>query len=667
MANAVKRRFLLIFFFSAVFARGAFSQDAPVAPEPEKTLIPINNGAPIPLILARPVDVSKSSDADFSWFSAFALEYLVFRLDAVSQFQIVSPDTLSSNFHEYLSFNQAPPSRQSYISVARKFNASFVLYPDYKIEKKSKTLQFSLTLQSIDNDDKRVLCSSSCDVEKCDEGLDSCISQLITGAGIAPENYTAKFLRTKIVGLGKCDRLIGTSMMASNKSSGQNHLKIAEDLKKCIGQEQQSYLAYYLGSLEYAKAASFENAALLMKDLIFRLGPTYPNLYPLGARYFRLAEKNENALQMVKVCEGLGLKTNSLVMEKALILEAMDDWENGEKAYEEVMTIDAGNFNALLFLMRKYNKDQKATEALKLSQIFEAKYSGNGRGYLEKGKSLLILKQTKEAQSALSRAAGLMPDNIEPRMLLGDSYMQGNDFNAALKQYTKIMELSPQNLDAHLKAAQSYTLLGNPRAALETLKKISAKYYDNPVVQKEIGIAEFQTGDTAAAKRDLNRFAQSGEQDLNAFLALGRIYDGLGEYRQALGMYEKALPLDENKSMAQRRIDMVRAKMGGASVKDEPNPLAGTLQGTTGIKGGSRFTLQVITVAACIGGFVGGYLLNRQIGDAQSNYNANQNPARMGELRNDLESKNKLVPFRNGLYGLGLLSAVGFSLTIVIK
>ena len=499
------------------------------------------------------------------------------------------------------------------------------------------------------------------------EGLDSCISQLITGAGIAPENYTAKFLRTKIVGLGKCDRLIGTSMMASNKSSGQNHLKIAEDLKKCIGQEQQSYLAYYLGSLEYAKAASFENAALLLKDLIFRLGPTYPNLYPLGARYFRLAEKNENALQMVKVCEGLGLKTNSLVMEKALILEAMDDWENGEKAYEEVMTIDAGNFNALLFLMRKYNKDQKATEALKLSQIFEAKYSGNGRGYLEKGKSLLILKQTKEAQSALSRAAGLMPDNIEPRMLLGDSYMQGNDFNAALKQYTKIMELSPQNLDAHLKAAQSYTLLGNPRAALETLKKISAKYYDNPVLQKEIGIAEFQTGDTAAAKRELNRFARSGEQDLNAFLALGRIYDGLGEYRQALGMYEKALPLDENKSMAQRRIDMVRAKMGGASVKDEPNPLAGTLQGTTGIKGGSRFTLQVITVAACIGGFVGGYLLNRQIGDAQSNYNANQNPARMGELRNDLESKNKLVPFRNGLYGLGLLSAVGFSLTIVIK
>ena len=160
MANAVKRRFLLIFFFSAVFACGAFSQDAPVAPEPEKTLIPINNGAPIPLILARPVDVSKSSDADFSWFSAFALEYLVFRLDAVSQFQIVSPDTLSSNFHEYLSFNQAPPSRQSYISVARKFNASYVLYPDYKIEKKSKTLLFSLTLQSIDNDDKRVLCSS---------------------------------------------------------------------------------------------------------------------------------------------------------------------------------------------------------------------------------------------------------------------------------------------------------------------------------------------------------------------------------------------------------------------------------------------------------------------------------------------------------------------------
>jgi tetratricopeptide (TPR) repeat protein len=385
------------------------------------------------------------------------------------------------------------------------------------------------------------------------------------------------------------------------------------------------------------------------------------------ARYFRLAEKNENALQMVKVGEGLNLKTNSLTLEKALVLEALEDWDNGEKAYQDVLAIDADNYNALLFLMRKYNKDQKADEALSMSKIFEAKYSDNGREYLEKGKSLLVLKQTREAQTALLKAASLLPDNIEPRMLLGDSYLQSNEFSSALKQFSKVMELAPQNVDAHIKAARSCSLAGNPRAALEILKKISTKFYDNPVVQKEMGLAEFQTGDTASAKRDLNRFLQNGEPDLKAFVVLGRIYDGLGDYRQALKMFEKAQPLDENAALAKRRVEGEKAKLGGAVVKEESNPLAGSLQGINGAKGGGRFTLRVLTAAACIGGFAGGYLLNKQIADAQSAYNANQYPANMPTLRDDLQKKKGYVPVRNGLYGLGLLAAAGFSLTFVIK
>jgi len=675
MAHALKRLIFYTFFgFLIVPIFPAFAQDQ--ATEPEKTPIPnITNGAPISLIIARPSEGSKTMDVDFSWFPAFALEYLIFRLDGIGQFHVVYPDTLCDQFPDYCAFGQSPPSRQSYFTQARKCNASFVLFPEIKMEKKSKALELSITLQSVDNDDKRVECKASCEKDKFNEGMDSCIAQLISAAGISVESYTAKFMRTKIVGSGKCERLVGTSVVAMNKSSNQNHAKIAEDLKKCSDQESQSYLAYYLGALEYAKAGRFESAALLMKDLIFRLGPVYPNLYPMTARFFRLAEQNENALQMIKVCEGLNLKTDPIILEKALVLEALDDWTNAEAAYQEVMTIAPGNFNALLFLMRKYNKDQKADEALKLSQIFEDKYPENGRGYLEKGKSFIILKERKNAQSALSRAAGLLPGNTEPRMLLGDLYTQAGDFNAALKQFTKVIELAPQNVDAHIKAAHAHTLMGNPKAALETLKKIAEKFYDNPVVLKEMGLAEYQTGDTASAKRDLSRFAQTGEADLNAFVVLGRIYDGLGQYRQALNMYEKALPLDDNKTMAQRRVDNEKAKLGGKAATEETNPLAGSLEGTSGSKGGSRLTIRVFSIVALAGGSIGGYILNGQmakkIADAQQNYDNEQNPAliaaRHEELAQANANKNKSVPIRNTLYALSFLGAAGFTVTFIIK
>ena len=666
MAEGIRRCLFYTFFvFSLTPNWWIFAQDEAAA---EKPLIPINNGAPISVIIARPADVSNASESDFSWFSAFSLEYLFFRMDAVSLFRVVDPETLSVQLHEYGAFNRSPPSRQAYVSLARKNNVSFVLYTEYKAEKKSKTLQLSLALQSIDNNDKRALCSASCDIEKPDEGLDSCMAQLVTGCGIAPESYTAKFLRTKISGSGKCDKLIGTTIIASPKASEATHFKLAEDLKKCAAQEPQSFLAYYAGAREYAKAAKFENAALMLKDLIFRLGPVYPDLYPLASHYFRLAERNENALQMIKVCEGLNLKTDILVLEKALVLEALDDWENAERAYEEVMTIDPGNFHALLFLMRKYNKDHKASDALKLSQLFEAKFPDNGPEYLEKGKSLVMLKQVKAAHAALSKAATLMPDNAEPRVLLGDLSMQSDDFNAALKHYTKAMELSPQNVDVAIKAARANTLSGNPKAALETLKKIAVKFYDNRVVQKEIGLAEFQIGDTAAAKRDLNRFLQNGEPDLNALLVLGRIYEGLREYREALDLYEKTLPLDENKSLAQRRVDAIKAKMGGRALSEDRTRR--TSAGGVGFKGSGRLTIRVLTTAVCIGGFIGGYMMNKQIAAAQQDYNSYRgaDQIKMAQLHDDLETKQKNNGLlRNVFYGAGALSAIGFSVTFFIK
>jgi tetratricopeptide (TPR) repeat protein len=486
MAEKVNRFFLIFFWVLLLLPlsislaqESAFTEtgsSVPSAPVPS-----IDNGSGISLIIARPVDVSKNKDQDNSWLAAYSHEFLLFRLGAVSPFHIADPESLASQFSSYTLYNDAPPSKQSYLSYARKAGISWLLFPEYKAERKSGTIQFSIVLQPIEGEKNRILSSASCDADKADEGLDSCIAQLMAGSGIKLESYTTKFLKTKIAGSGKCEKLLGTTVSSSFRA--KDHQKLADNLKKCSDQEPQSLLSYFVAAREYAKSAAYENAAQLMKDLIFKLGPTYPSLYPLDAQYFRLAEKYENALQIIKVGEGLNLKTNKLIVEKAQILEALNDPSNAETAYQEVMVFEPNNFHALLFLIKKYNKDQKPVEAIKLSETFERLYPENGREYLEKGKSLLALSRTREAQDALSKAGMLLLNDPEPRMLLGDLAMQNKEYSSALKSYAKALDLTPQNVDIHLKIARAYTLNSNPQAALETLKKIEGKFYDNPVVK----------------------------------------------------------------------------------------------------------------------------------------------------------------------------------------
>jgi Flp pilus assembly protein TadD len=639
---------IALWTFTPVFAQDDEVPEAPAEPSAPIPTIDFSGNTPVSLVVARPMDNSKIFDSDNPWISAFCHEFLLFRFNAIGRFKVEDPESVSLQIRKYNSYGDEAPSKQVYISYAKKRNIPYILSMDLSIEKSTKKIQFNLALESIEND-KKAIASASCDMEKIDEGIDSCVRQVISLCTPPPESYTLKFLKTKIIGSIKSARLVGASRIAAFKSD-KNHLKFADDLKK-ISSQEQSFLALYVGAREFSKAGNFENAALMLKDLIFNLGPCYPILYAQAAKNFRLAQKYEDALQMVKVCEGLNLKTNELILEKAIVLEARDDWNNAETAYREVLTFDENNFNALIFLMRKANKDQQADEALKLAAVFERQYAEDGRVCLEKGKAFMTLKQPKASQTAFNRAISLMPDNVEAHLLLGDLLMQLGDFSGAQSHYTKVMDLSPQNLDVHIKAAHAYTLQANPGAALATLKKIATKYYDNPVVQKEVGLTEFQTGDTASAKRDLNRYLQNGEPDLKALVVLGRIYSGLGEYETALEMFENAYPLDENKSAARQRIESVKAKLQAQGPsKRVKSPFEGFETSKPKKKFPVMLTVQIASGALAAIGFVGGYLINQKINDEDLEYRTTHNTPRANEL-GDLMRKNEKT--RNMLYFIG--------------
>jgi len=611
------------------------------------------------LIIARPANASKSHAQELSWISAFSREFFAFRFGVLSQ--VIDPDTISAELRGYDSYEEAPLSQQAYFSLAKKMNATHVLFPEYEADKSSKSLKFSLTLVSIDNPSSAIKGECTGAIDKPELCMDSCVAQVLATWGVSPEDYAAKFLRTSITGSGKCDKSAGNDLVSASQAKEPNHKRMAEDLKKCTGQDPQAFLMYYMGALEYAKANDFEDAGLLLKDLMFKLGPVYPSLYPRAARYFRLAEKFEDGMQMIKLCEGLNFQAEGLIVEKARLLEGLEDLEKAQQAYEDVLSIDPTNFHALSFLIKNYNHNKEFEKALKLSDPFLQNYPDNGKGFLEKGKSLVALGRFEEAQQPLTRAVVLLPKDPEPQILLGDCYQKKNDNSMAIQCYSKALLMAPENVAVHIKVARIYMLLNNPREALAGLKKIEKKFYDNAEVQKQIGFAEYRLGDNAEAIRDLNR-AENGEPDVSVFLTLGELYSKTGDLRQALDSYEKALKVEPGNSNAERNIRIVKSKMQGGGEETERNPALSSQPGQSG--GFPVMTaLRVLTGVLCVGCIGGGYYMNKKIGDDQKSYSAAIKTSDVNSLHTTLENDQL---FRNVFYGAAGVSGIGCAVTFVI-
>lgn len=641
--------------------------------EPDVTESDLYNPEKAVLMVARPSSSDKRSNPEFPWISAFVHEYILFRLGAVTEIKLVDPDTLTSMVSSYRSYKEPDVSESPYISKFEYFNASHLLMTECQIQKNNSAVQFSMkVVPARDQGNTISVNSSTCELSKIDECLDACITQVISGLQIEPSPTFQKFMKTRVAGDGKCDKTIGSAVLAVYGYKKQNPKNSAEDLKKCANQGETTLLAYYLSSRYYAKAGEYADAATILKDCIFKLGPTNAALYPICARYYHKIDKLENAFQMIKVAEGLKLVTNDLIVEKALLLEAMEEENDAASAFRDVLKFDPSNFSGLLFLMHKANKDNDINAAIEYSNTFRKLYPGDGRGDLEAGKAYFAVQQLSDAQSALSRAVDILTAKAEPRILLGDVYAAQRNYTAALDEYERALEMAAEDVDLHVKIGQTCLLMGKPEMAVETLRKIQKKYYDNPGLLKVLGCAEYQTGDTVGARKELSRYIQSGAPDYTVFFTLGEMADNAGEYSEALDYYERAAALDPHDRVSPQRIAEVKQKMSGSDytekVKKKKERRESAEKRT---RVSPRLVIRISSGIVGIGALGAGYFMNSLLKKDYTAYNdynrdnipqPGENTDRVAELHKSIEQK---MLYRNVLYSLGLLGVAGLSITFV--
>ncbi|AEU36484.1 tetratricopeptide repeat protein [Granulicella mallensis] len=221
-----------------------------------------------------------------------------------------------------------------------------------------------------------------------------------------------------------------------------------------------------------------------------------------------------------------------------------------------------------------------------LAKIYEDEASGNGRQdlatqaieqyklaldadpgsrMLQDGLSNLYFKlgRIREAVTAAQDQVAKHPDDADAHMLLGRVYLrslgdgqspQSSDMlQMAIKEYEKIAELKPNDLETHLLLGQLYGLNHDSAKAEAQFK--AAQQIDGSSEEVVLSMARLysEQGDLQRAAKVI---ADVSEDDRSARMdfALAGIYDQLKQPKQAVAAYRATLDQDPDNTDAKRGL-----------------------------------------------------------------------------------------------------------------
>jgi tetratricopeptide (TPR) repeat protein len=225
--------------------------------------------------------------------------------------------------------------------------------------------------------------------------------------------------------------------------------------------------------------------------------------------------------------------------------------------------VNRGNVN------RDMRKADAALEdyaaALKVDPQFALAYSNRGHFWLESGKN-------EEAIKDLSKAIELDATNAEPFYSRAMAYRATRQFAKAIPDLDKYIALDPGNdkylADGYLNRGIAHAVTGKPEQAEKDVSKaiaLAPTYVDayrvRAVVYRDLKkpelaeadekkAAELTTGGTLPATADTAKTSME-------YLAEGSKYYMAGDYKRAIGPYQKALDLEKQQQKLPRNLWIV--------------------------------------------------------------------------------------------------------------
>ena len=148
------------------------------------------------------------------------------------------------------------------------------------------------------------------------------------------------------------------------------------------------------------------------------------------------------------------------------------------------------------------------------------------------------------AVANLVAATRVNPDLIMARLMLGDLYREGGDYNNAVTQYERLVELDPYTWSNFYKLGVSYQFLEKLNEAAGSYQKALKLNPDDANTNMNLGLVYLFLGNADDAVKYAERATLLDPHSAAAFSNLGVALDGRGEYTRGEAAYRHSLDID---------------------------------------------------------------------------------------------------------------------------
>jgi tetratricopeptide (TPR) repeat protein len=181
---------------------------------------------------------------------------------------------------------------------------------------------------------------------------------------------------------------------------------------------------------------------------------------------------------------------------------------------------------------------------------------------LRMAEQLVILGRYQEADAWVDR---LRPDAIDPGVpdyIVGRQLMVRKQTAAALAHLERAAQLDPKQPAVAYALGQALMQAGRPRDAIPHLARGFEGGAPVPLAGYDLALALEATGDLPGAARVVARITPGPDEDVEAWLRLGRLASGVKAPEVATRFFEQAVAMRPNQASARQQLGLNRLLLG---------------------------------------------------------------------------------------------------------
>ncbi len=264
------------------------------------------------------------------------------------------------------------------------------------------------------------------------------------------------------------------------------------------------------------------------------------------------AEEKERIQQETRVNEA-EFESNQWVL-KGLEQAKNGDREGALRSYRKAVELNPRNIAAYNAMGGVYNDLGEHSKAIECYQtILQSIDSSHVPSYNNIGVAYCDMGDYRQAISWIEKAISMDWSELgwdrkaQAYVNLGKSYQGVKDYPAALEQFRKAMEISPNNVIAYGGLGRCYYEMEEYRTAVKYLEKAISLHTKESVDYVNLGHSYNELEEYSKAKEAFLKALKLDNENADAYDGLGTAYRNMGEKERAIDCYTKVIEFTKDK------------------------------------------------------------------------------------------------------------------------